>query len=259
MGLEVACCGAINRVTVLTVFDRSVIFGRPDLTVFCIPPFRGVQDGRASRSKTGRSCAAQHNTTGERQWTGGSQRSCKRTMLDVLISGKVKGTPEVKTSERGNRYGRCRVLVSVEGEDAVLASVTASSDQVETLAKLKDGDAVSIAGSAKLSHWNGKDGETRVGVQVAAGAVMGVYAARQRRVVGSAEALLLPRAGACGSDRRLAPLPGIPHPGRGVHGCQAHRSARRLRTRGRSAPPMRGLCPRGPDDPDRRPGYERWP
>lgn len=102
-------------------------------------------------------------------------------MLDVLISGKVKGSPETKTAASGVQYARCRVLVPVEGEDSTLRGSQAFGDASEALAKSKDGDTVSLAGSAKFSRWTGKGGETRVGVQVVAGAVMSVYAARKRR------------------------------------------------------------------------------
>jgi single-stranded DNA-binding protein len=69
----------------------------------------------------------------------------------------------------------------MEGGDSILASVIAFSETATRVQALTDGDAVSIAGSAKLTHWTDKEGEIRVGLDVVATSVLTAYAARKKR------------------------------------------------------------------------------
>ena len=57
----------------------------------------------------------------------------------------------------------------------------AFSETATRVQALTDGDAVSIAGSAKLTHWTGREGEIRVGLDVVATAVLTPYTARKKR------------------------------------------------------------------------------
>jgi hypothetical protein len=50
----------------------------------------------------------------------------------------------------------------------------------ERLGRLKAGDAVSLAGSARLSSWE-KDGEARHGLSVTATAILSAWDAKRRR------------------------------------------------------------------------------
>lgn len=74
-------------------------------------------------------------------------------MLEVLISGKVRGKPEQRQSAKATAYTRCRVAVTTSDCETILASVVAFGPLAEQVAALSDGDAVSVAGSAKLTHW----------------------------------------------------------------------------------------------------------
>ena len=102
-------------------------------------------------------------------------------MLDVLIAGRVRGTPEAKRSAGGKDCTRFRVLVPTAESEAVLASCVAFGEVAKAVAALADGDAISITGSAKLTHWTGKDGGVRVGLDLVASAVLTAYAVRRRR------------------------------------------------------------------------------
>ena len=77
-------------------------------------------------------------------------------MLEILISGKLRGIPEAKRSASGKDYCRFRVSVPTADGDLILASVIAFSETATRVQALTDGDAVSIAGSAKLTHWTGR-------------------------------------------------------------------------------------------------------
>ena len=57
---------------------------------------------------------------------------------------------------------------------------SARQEAAEKLARLKAGDAVAIAGSAKLTSWE-KDGETKHGLSVTASAVLSAYDVKRRR------------------------------------------------------------------------------
>jgi single-stranded DNA-binding protein len=106
-------------------------------------------------------------------------------MLSVLIAGTVRSTPETKTSAAGKPYTRFRVAVPLEGADPILASVVAFGDAATSAAVLTTGDSCSIAGNAKPTTWTGKDGETKVGLDIIATAILTAYQAKKRRRAGS--------------------------------------------------------------------------
>ena len=101
-------------------------------------------------------------------------------MIDVLLSGRLVRDPVTRTGKSGKDFTTALLRCDVGEEDPVIVSVIAFGGVVEKLGRLKAGDAVSIAGSAKLSSWE-KDGETRHGLSVTASAVLSAYDAKRRR------------------------------------------------------------------------------
>ena len=101
-------------------------------------------------------------------------------MLDVLVSGKLVRDPVTRTGQSGKPFTTCLLRVDVGEEEQMLVSVIAFQEVGEKLGRLKSGDAVSVAGSAKLSSWE-KDGETRHGLSVTASSVLSAYDVRRRR------------------------------------------------------------------------------
>lgn len=101
-------------------------------------------------------------------------------MLDVLVSGRLVRDPQTRVGQSGKPFTTCLLRVDTGEEEQMLVSVIAFQEAAEKLARLKAGDAVAVAGSAKLSSWE-KDGETRHGLSVTASAVLSAYDVKRRR------------------------------------------------------------------------------
>lgn len=101
-------------------------------------------------------------------------------MIDALASGKLVKDPVTRESKSGSTFVTCLLRCDTGEEAPVLVSVIAFREAAEKLARLRAGDGVSIAGSAKLSAWT-KDGETRHGLSVTASCVLSAYDVRKRR------------------------------------------------------------------------------
>jgi single-stranded DNA-binding protein len=87
-----------------------------------------------------------------------------------------------RTAANGNAFALAQVSVPTDGDESLLASCIAfSRSAVDGLLALDKGDAVALAGKAKLSTWTGSDGATKVGLNVTVDAVLSVYAIRKKR------------------------------------------------------------------------------
>ena len=107
-------------------------------------------------------------------------------MLSVLISGKLAKDPRTGTGKNGSPWTSASVRVPVQPDsegaaDSIFCSVIAFGDEAAKLARLSSGDAVSIAGTAKLSTWTGKDGVTKPTMDVQATGILTVYQVKKRR------------------------------------------------------------------------------
>lgn len=106
-------------------------------------------------------------------------------MLNVLISGKLQKAPRTGVGKNGQSWTAATVRISVKGADgsadSVFASCIAFGDEAGKLAALSAGDAVSIAGSAKLSTWQGTDGTVKPTLDIQASGVMSAYQVQKKR------------------------------------------------------------------------------
>ncbi len=102
-------------------------------------------------------------------------------MLEVLIAGKLHRPAEAKTVG-GKECVEAVVRVPTEGE-AVFVKVTCwAPEPRRALLALSEGDAVCVAGAAKLRAWVGtRDAKMHAGMDVTATVVQSVYAARVKR------------------------------------------------------------------------------
>jgi single-stranded DNA-binding protein len=101
-------------------------------------------------------------------------------MLDVLISGRLARDPVSRVGSSGKPFTTALLRCDTGEEQQMLVNVISFGEASEKLSKLKAGDAVSVAGPAKLSSWE-KDGETRHGLSVTASSVLSAYDVRRRR------------------------------------------------------------------------------
>lgn len=113
-------------------------------------------------------------------------------MLNVLITGKLVKDPRSGIGKNGSVWTSASVRVPVpldsEGAaDSIFCSVIAFGDEAAKLARLSSGDAVSIAGTARLSTWTGKDGVTKPTMDVQAIGILTAYQLRQKRGNGEAQ------------------------------------------------------------------------
>lgn len=108
-------------------------------------------------------------------------------MLSVLLTGKLTKTPRPGTSRNGSPYCQASVRVplqpNADGEaESLFASVITFGSDAEKLARLAQGDAVSITGTAKLTIWQPQDGSPpRPGLDVQATGILSAYELRKRR------------------------------------------------------------------------------
>ena len=113
-------------------------------------------------------------------------------MLNVLITGKLVKDPRSGIGKNGSDWTSVSVRVPVQPDsegaaDSIFCSVIAFGDEAAKLARLSSGDAVSVAGTAKLSTWTGKDGITKPTMDVQATGILTVYQVKKRRGHGDAQ------------------------------------------------------------------------
>lgn len=100
--------------------------------------------------------------------------------IDVLINGKLFKSAEQRTSAKG-KYTIGKIKVS-DGEENTFCSFIAFSESAQNaLLALSDGDAVSVAGTAKLKVWTNNKNETKPQLDVTVSNVLSVYSIKKKR------------------------------------------------------------------------------
>lgn len=103
-------------------------------------------------------------------------------MIEALISGKLIGTPERRTSKGGKPYVQARMRVPAGAEEVHFVRLTAFSDTVCTaLLALSADDALAVAGTLRVGVWTPQDGEPRPNLDLVAAQVLTVYHLERRR------------------------------------------------------------------------------
>ena len=87
-------------------------------------------------------------------------------MIHVLLTGTLYDTPVGRIARNGNPFATAKLLADVGDGSAVWCSVIAFAEAGERLATLRAGDAVSVAGKARLSQWEDAEGKPRAGLDV---------------------------------------------------------------------------------------------
>lgn len=102
--------------------------------------------------------------------------------IDVLISGRLRGAPTLRTASNGSPYARF-ILAAADknGESLLCGCITFAENVIQTVKALDDGDSISATGEAALSHWNDSAGTARHGLDVIVYGVLTAYHVGRKR------------------------------------------------------------------------------
>jgi|GEM_PF-1688332 len=98
-------------------------------------------------------------------------------MIHVLLTGTLYDTPARRIARNGNPFATAKLLANVGDGSAVWCSMIAFAEAGERLATLRAGDAVSVAGKARLSQWEDAEGKPRAGLDVTVAEVLSLQQA----------------------------------------------------------------------------------
>ena len=98
-------------------------------------------------------------------------------MIHVLLTGTLYDTPVGRIARNGNPFATAKLLADVGDGSAVWCSMIAFAEAGEHLVTLRAGDAVSVAGKARLSQWEDAEGRPRAGLDVTVTEVISLQSA----------------------------------------------------------------------------------
>ena len=101
--------------------------------------------------------------------------------LDTLAQGRLVKPPEQRTASNGRAYALAQIAVSMEEGDVLASVIAFRPEAVAALLALDKGDAVAVAGRAKVGVWQPREGEPRASLSITADAVLSTYAIRRKR------------------------------------------------------------------------------
>lgn len=103
-------------------------------------------------------------------------------MIDSIISGKVYGKPEQRTSGKGTAFVRLKIRIPTQDGSAMFASAVCFSQTMgQQLLALDDGDSVSLAGSITIKPWLNSSGEPCAGLDMVVHGVLTAYHVKRKR------------------------------------------------------------------------------
>ena len=104
-------------------------------------------------------------------------------MIDALISGRLHGAPQARTSKTGSQFVTAAVRVPTKDNGSMFASVIAfSGTACRALLALQEGDAVALAGELTPKLYQPKGGgEPRASLDLVAHAVLSEYHVSRKR------------------------------------------------------------------------------
>jgi single-stranded DNA-binding protein len=108
-------------------------------------------------------------------------------MIDALISGRLFGTAQPRTSKTGSPFVTCKVRVT-HGEESIFVSVITFSTTVgKALAALSDGDSIALSGELQPRVWTDKEGNARPALDMTAHNVLTPYHIKRKRDAAASE------------------------------------------------------------------------
>jgi single-stranded DNA-binding protein len=93
--------------------------------------------------------------------------------FSILIHGTLYAAPESRTSTKGKPYARARMSLR-DGESKTWISMTAFDQAANHLLQLQEGEAVTVAGRAKVKPYSDKSGEPAASLDVMVDRLIGI-------------------------------------------------------------------------------------
>ena len=87
-------------------------------------------------------------------------------MIRALITGKLYGSPQSRTSAAGKAYTTAKLKADGKDGSSVWCSLIGFGEQAERLASLQQGAALSVSGRIEVSAWINRDGEATGGLSM---------------------------------------------------------------------------------------------
>jgi single-stranded DNA-binding protein len=89
-----------------------------------------------------------------------------KTMMRLLCSGTLHGSPQTRTSAKGTGFTTARLRADDGKGASVWCSLIAFGEIGEQLGELKDKAAIAVAGRVTPKAWLDKDGEAQGGLDL---------------------------------------------------------------------------------------------
>lgn len=103
-------------------------------------------------------------------------------MIEGLVSGKLHGKAEQRTGKSGKPFTVAKVRAAAgEGETLFVNVACFSEEASAALLALRDGDAVSLAGTLTPKAWTDREGRVRPALDMIAHQVLTAYHAKRKR------------------------------------------------------------------------------
>lgn len=103
-------------------------------------------------------------------------------MIDALVSGRLRGAVNVRTSKNGKPFATWRLATTDKNGDSVLcACIAFSTSAIDAAQRLTDGDSMAVTGEAAISTFTTSDGHTRHGLDVVVHGVLTAYHVGRKR------------------------------------------------------------------------------
>lgn len=100
-------------------------------------------------------------------------------MIRVLLTGKLHGAPVSRTGSSGKPFTTAKLRAQASDNETQWASLIAFGDAADTLADQTDGAAIAVSGRATLKTFDGKHGETQIGIDVVVDQIASLKAKRK--------------------------------------------------------------------------------
>lgn len=137
-------------------------------------------------------------------------------MFDVLLQGKLRAAPDVRTSRNGNAFATFRLSVPTgkDGGYMQASCIAFAHGVIEAVQSLDEGDALAVNGEATVKTWEGKGG-IQAGLDVTVHGVLTAYhLGRKREAMAQAQnhhAQRRTQASNTGTAASAAPRPRFAH------------------------------------------------